>query len=322
MRAVTTKNIIIALAAIPLHSAIAESLPAINASISCSDQRCIFKGRSAFEPQLFQKTRDDTPSRSAAKSGSTISDVQILANRIGRVETQTLVPGPNSQSGISQATGILVSPCLMVTNQHVTFGGEESPDPSGNYPLIFFFGQDGATFRWQLHATPIYWPRKTAFGGKDFVIVRVDKCPGKMVGWLEASAQSEPALQGQNLTMVGILGVGISTLSPGGASRTLVLKHNCTSLGSIPENGTVIHSCASVPGLSGSALLDASGHLVAINRTARADGTSTAVLMAEVLRDPQARALISDDKRQFASKMLGTVSPEGRSPSADQTFQP
>jgi len=76
-------------------------------------------------------------------------------------------------------------------------------------------------------------------------------------------------------------------------------------------------SCSSAPGLSGAALINEAGELVAINKGVLPDGTAHSVTMAEVLADSRARAIIEQDKRAFAAgveppyKASGELSPTG-----------
>ena len=221
-----------------------------------------------------------------------------LSYKIGRVETKNVIHTTIGQVGIGQATGVLISPCLMLTNAHVAIGSSPDTDEHGEGSITFFFGEGTTKFKWRVDGTPIYWATPTRQGAKDFALVRLDKCPGKLVGWLMLVPRMVEQMRLERLDLVGI--------APETENGKVLVERNCQVGTRAPITGEVEHECEAVHGLSGAAMLNENGHLVAINEGTLSDGTNAAITIIDILADQKAKALIDSDIEAFAREQATT----------------
>ena len=311
MGTATLKNIILAaLAAMPLNLAFADSSSSMEAGVACSGEACMLQDQTAFAQPMLQKIATDAipVSRQTASTGSSETP---LSYKIGRVETNNEVT-LKGVKGQDRAVGVIASPCLMVTNQHVVFGDDRNPNLNTDHSVTFYFGEGASAFKWNVKGTPIYSGKRTAEGGEDFAIVRLDHCPGKQVGWLKPVARTIDQLGAVRIDMAGV--------SPDDDSKGAIeVQRNCQVLGRTSMPGVFKHGCQNRDGLSSSAMMDAYGQFVGINVGILNSGTSGALTMEDVLSDPTAKALLDEDNQQYAAELraksiqLGAASSQGRS---------
>ena len=302
MGTATLKNIIIAaLIILPLKMAHAEVSPTLEAGVACSTDACLFKGQAAFgQPLLQHISTESIPVNNRGTAGgfaleapSKVSQLTPLSYKLGRVETVNPVEF-EGQKGISEANGVIIGPCLMITNQHVVFGDDRNPDPNVDHSINFFFGEGTTSFKWKRKGTPVYWPERPLSGARDYVLVKLDTCPGKKVGWIEPVAHTDDQLLSENLTLAGI--------RPGPSNGEISTQLNLRGVRFHAGTGALVYTAKSIPGLSASSVLDDSGNLVGINKAIHDSNSSIAVTMSEVLSDPKALEIIRADRLAFAQE--------------------
>ena len=107
---------------------------------------------------------------------------------IGELETESPRPNYKGVPPRWRGTGVLISPCYVITNHHVAYGPDDRPIPSKNYRMLFHFGvTKTAAFNRHTVATPL--PDKAGskgiLGANDWAILKLTTCVGANLGWFE-----------------------------------------------------------------------------------------------------------------------------------------
>ncbi|MFJ7073274.1 trypsin-like peptidase domain-containing protein [Streptomyces sp. NPDC098781] len=203
------------------------------------------------EPSGALSDRDIAQFQEKIIGENTLRPVSFLAEglraaaAVAYVETRV---GNRSWSG----TGFLIAPGLLLTNHHV-IGSEEQLRGS-----VFRFGfEDDAEGR----ARPVseYRPAEggllhTSPGDElDYSLIAIDGQPGRKWGWLSAS--KTPPRTGDRVNIVQ---------HPAGLPKQIALQHNRIAY----QGGDVVQYLTStLPGSSGSPVLDDQWHVVAIHHS-------------------------------------------------------
>jgi len=228
-----------------------------------------------------------------------VTDLANLANRLGRVETRRLIT-EGGKTGPGIANGVMVSPCYMLTNYHVVFGDERNPRSGDEYPIYFYIGRGTVAFKYRFEGRPIHWGTGSADGGGDYAIVRIDKCPGRLLGWIKLSPAPHRDLRGATLTMAVI---------PAQTADGSITTSTCKGVDRQPVTNLMSVTCHYENGYSGGALLvedrTTGLALVAINQAIAEDGTRTATTVNEVLNDPFVAGLLATDLQAFRDELHG-----------------
>jgi V8-like Glu-specific endopeptidase len=242
----------------------------------------------------------------------------------------TGAPVPVSEDGSkrirTRGSAFLVSPCYILTNYHAVFGlAFHGPEPGRDYAAVFEVGADpDYMFHWTVRARPVRWGAFNRRKEHDWALLRLDGCVGGQpdIGWLDLSAQPGPEMIGAVVSLAGY--------PADKAGKTLWVQPTCRIQAMQSGTAKVLHGCSVHGGASGGPLIErdrADPVVVAIqcgelNATAdplaRWDPrhANTAVTIAEVLKDPEARALIEADIAAFPAPnpALATDSPPAAAP--------
>jgi len=225
------------------------------------------------------------------------TDLTNIADRLGRVETSRPITA-DGKTGLSVANGVMISPCYMLTNYHVVFGDEKDPRPGDDHSVYFYIGRGTTAFKYRLEGRPIDWGYKRGDGAHDWAIVRLSKCPGRVLGWINPKPVRHEALQSAAITMAVI-----SASSSDGSIET----YSCRITDHEKISDLLNHDCPTREGFSGSALLVAdsqSGYaLVGIDQGITTKGRPRAVSLEEILANAHAAVLLETDRYVFAQGM-------------------
>ena len=209
----------------------------------------------------------------------------------------------------TRGSAFLVSPCYVLTNYHAVFGLEYGgPDPNKDYSATFSVGADpDYPFRWVERATPVRWGAFNKRKEHDWALLKLDGCVGGEpdLGWLELSPQARPNLMGATVTLAGY--------PADKPTDTLWAQGDCLIEGPQPGTAKVLHECSVRAGASGGPLIQrGAGGAAAVaiqcgelNSSEDAIAAyepryaNTAVTIAEVFEDSDAKALIDADKAAF-----------------------
>jgi V8-like Glu-specific endopeptidase len=254
-----------------------------------------------------QDPRAATPRTGAdrvyAPVGAVITGAPVAASDDGTKQIRT------------RGSAFLVSPCYVLTNYHAVFGlAFDGPDPNRDYAATFSVGADpDYMFRWRVTARPVRWGAFNKRKEHDWALLKLDGCVGGQadIGWLDLSDQPGPAMAG---AMVSLAGYPADK-----TGNTVWVQSGCRIEGMQDGTAKVLHECSVHVGASGGPLIQQAktAAVVAIqcgelNSTASpltrwdARHANTAVTIAEVLQDAEARALIEADIAAFpgANPML------------------
>ena len=265
------------------------------------------------------RTGDD---RLYAPVGVVITGAPVAASEDGKRVIRT------------RGSAFLVSPCYVLTNFHAVFGlAFDGPDQGRDYAVTFSVGADpDYLFRWTITGHPVRWGQFNRRKEHDWALIKLDGCVGGQaeVGWLDLSAQPGPAMMG---AMVSLAGYPADK-----ANNSLWVQPSCRIEAMQDGTDKVLHACSVHGGASGGPLIErvkATAAVVAIqcgelNATAdplrRWDPrhANTAVTIAEVLQDEEARKLIEADIAAFPgpNPALGPVAPTSPAPLPDPGVAP
>ncbi len=179
-------------------NAAADIDPNMEGVVACSSAECMFSG-------LPQTNQGLGSLQKVPNSVARLQNVNIYADHANQVadslvDTQLSPIGElvsthdvtsGGQTGTSQGTAFLVSPCYLLTAAHVIFGDNHFPDVNGDYTMNFKIGKksDGS-FSTSAAATPDM--RLMSYtGNTDWALVKLpdSKCFGvhPNLGWYEAT---------------------------------------------------------------------------------------------------------------------------------------
>lgn len=170
----------------------------------------------------------------------------------------------------TEGTAQLVSPCHVLTNYHMVFGGTKPPkrdDKKGveKFKKSFsasFYVASGESEMYEVVGHPVKWGQFESLksDGEDWTLLELENCVGKdsKVGWMEIDHDTDE-LYSKSLVQAGF---------PGDKDRTyLWIDPSCKAY-SAETSGKVVHDCASRGGSSGSPIMyigeDGAPRMVAI----------------------------------------------------------
>jgi hypothetical protein len=235
-----------------------------------------------------------TPDFSAAQLASSIPGLseeamQAVLGRIGTLETVSPILSEEG-AAVAEANAFLISPCYALANEHAALG--DDVDAGGrrtNRAVKLKFGTRAGG--WMAGKVVRY------DGPSDFVLIRIDQCPGRALGWLAPDTRSPQELGGVELYMAGF-----RFDDEDRATLTLArCRARAPHAGSGAQAAWIHDDCPSEDGVSGSALLTQSDGAVRV--AALHVGVfpgdepkfGVALSLASVLADPQVAALITAD---------------------------
>ncbi|HTI67598.1 MAG TPA: serine protease [Caulobacteraceae bacterium] len=237
------------------------------------------------------------PDRQYAPIGVVTTNAAVAASEDGTRQIRT------------RGTGFLVSPCYVLTNYHAVFGLDyDGPDPGRDYSATFSVGVDpDYAFRWQVRGTPVRWGAFNQRKEHDWALVRLEGCVGGQadIGWLELAPEPGHAMQGLPVVLAGY---------PADKSAdSLWAQAPCKIEGLQPGTDKVLHGCSVHSGASGAPLIEVGrgaaavvaiqcGELNAVKGPIEAYDpryANTAVTIAEVFQDAEARSLLEADRAAF-----------------------
>ncbi len=230
---------------------------------------------------------------------------------VGSVTTDATVPASDDGARRirTRGTGFLVSPCYVLTNYHAVFGlAFDGPDRDRDYSVTFAVGPDpDYQFRWRIQGKPVRWGAFNRRKEHDWALVKLEGCVGGQadVGWMELAGESGADLSGAKVSLAGY---------PADKTGVAIwVQPSCRIEGPQPGTAKVLHDCAVHAGASGGPLIGRTeggqvavaiqcGELNAVSDPlGRYDSrhANTAVTVAEVMQDAEARRLIEEDRALF-----------------------
>lgn len=124
-------------------------------------------------------------------------------NAIGQIQTTWEVSDYKGQKGIGVATAFLISPCLILTNNHAIFGDDFPPQPRNKheleniqkaFPMKFRVGV-GMTleFEGSVAAILVAWGDRDGANREDWALLKLSSCVGKRseIGYLETNSKTQ-----------------------------------------------------------------------------------------------------------------------------------
>jgi hypothetical protein len=196
---------------------------------------------------------------------------------------------------VSEANGVIVSPCYVLTNHHVLFGDESKPSDQVREVYVYI-GRGKVAFKSRLHGMAVNRSRETEGDREDYALVFVPICPGKVVGWVETKALTAQALSKEKFTLAAI---------PASSAEGKIELQACIGKGIEGGSGRVLTSCVTKPGHSGGAILMyglGEIGLVALHQGATDTRVARALPMAQILSDGSISDLLREDKRKFLAE--------------------
>jgi V8-like Glu-specific endopeptidase len=147
-----------------------------------------------------------------------------------------------------EATAFLVSPCYAVTNYHAVFGEGSGPeDAQTDHSVTLSLGDHsgGRGFRERVRAVPAFWGDFSEDqGGQDWAVLRLDRCVGSQIGWLDLTPRSPTAIGAARLSIAGY---------PGDKDQAVLWRADGCGVMVRPRDvGLWSSDCAASPGSSGS----------------------------------------------------------------------
>ena len=168
---------------------------------------------------------------------------------IGELETVAWYKDGLGNAGHHYGTGFLISPCYVITNNHVVFSAIR-PEPEKDYSLLFRVGlpPDGKAFLGNTKAIPVVWGTLGAAQRDDWAILKLTTCVGARpdIGWMEASELPASEVTGKKVGVAGYTGDhsrGVLSFGIGLAGMR------------DRANGMFRHSASSAPGESGAPVM-------------------------------------------------------------------
>ena len=204
-----------------------------------------------------------------------------------------------------EATAFLVSPCYAVTNYHAVFGEGSGPrDAQTDHSVTLSLGDrsSGHGFRERVRAAPAFWGDFSEDrGGEDWAVLRLDRCVGAQIGWLDLTPRSPEAIGAGGLSIAGY---------PGDKDQAVLWRADGCGVTARPQDvGLWSSDCAASPGSSGSPVFlieDGGLKVVGIMEGADEDRTDVqrrysggvanlVVDVSSILRRSEVRAAIKAD---------------------------
>jgi len=162
---------------------------------------------------------------------------------VGVASTDEPVESLSGKVDREQSTAFLVSPCYAIADYHGVFG--KSIVTGRNYTMTIALGSGEleSGFQYALKMRPVRTARIPGHGKNGLILMQLERCAGKRLGWLELWVAGTENLVGTSVGMAGY---------PGDRSvDKLSLQLDCRIRGRNTVNGLLKHDCASRPGASG-----------------------------------------------------------------------
>jgi hypothetical protein len=184
-----------------------------------------------IEPRR-QVARDQVEARPFLPVGvaSTDSPIQSLSGKFQR----------------QQSTAFLVSPCYAIVDYHGVFGKSIIAGQDYTMTLTLGNGELESGFQYALKMRPVRAARNPSHGKNGLILMQLERCAGKRLGWLELWIPGAASLVGAS--------VGMASYPGDRSTDTLSLQLDCRIRGINTVNGLIKHDCASRPGASGGPL--------------------------------------------------------------------
>lgn len=173
-------------------------------------------------------------------------------NAIGKVETLRSVRDELGRLGTGVGTAFLVSPCYIMTDNHVVFGEESPSQPRSErerasvgkaYAMKFSVGV-GKTleFEGSVTAIPVAWGDRDGANRNDWALLKLSSCVGKRaeIGWLELDVNTNFF---HNSKKIALLSYPLR-------QTDMVIGYGWTT-GYECDNWDIAHSASAAPGSSG-----------------------------------------------------------------------
>lgn len=186
----------------------------MEAGVGCIEESCMFGGQTVAQnsgvAQLHKInifSADGTDPRQSYDRGD---EVAKAFAPIGMIETNSQITVTDkktqeTKTGYGKGTGFLIAPCYAMTNYHVVFGDNQTPDPKMDHSITFKVGAAAnGGFQHSVKAKPVRWDKESATKKSDWVIVKLDDCVGEQIGWLELDETQDPnSLVGTKFVQAG-----------------------------------------------------------------------------------------------------------------------
>ena len=160
---------------------------------------------------------------------------------IGEQETKPLGKDKNGGDVVATGTGVLVSPCYVLTNARIDDLGNDL-EKGRDYSMTFRVGVGrNAPFEGHVTATPGKWGN--TFSIWDWALLRLDKCVGARpeIGWMEPCQKSLDSLISSR---VAALGYSLTT-------KRGVLSISFGEVEGVVDEFLLNYSASIMPGMSG-----------------------------------------------------------------------
>ncbi len=145
-------------------------------------------------------------------------------------------------------TAFLVSPCYAMTSYHVPFGRTEAPDPTAYYPVTVRFGLSlGREARLTVRGSVRFW-EGASNDMLDVAIIRLAGCPGLTLGWYDLARPNEKR-------MLPAAALTMPSFSRDRSMRQMSVQQGCGVRAYLPQQGWLLHDCATREGASGAPLI-------------------------------------------------------------------
>lgn len=162
---------------------------------------------------------------------------------VGVASNDEPIESLSGEIGRQQSTAFLVSPCYAIADYHGVFG--KSIIPGRDYAMTITLG-DGeleSGFQYALKMRPVRTARNPGHGKNGLILMQLEQCAGKKLGWLELWVPGAASLVGAK--------VGMAAYPGDRPVNKLSLQLDCRITGRNIVNGLIKHDCASRPGASG-----------------------------------------------------------------------
>lgn len=168
---------------------------------------------------------------------------------VGELESFVGFIGTNGKSQHRFGTGVLVSPCYILTNAHVALGKDAVVRPNAVYEMTFRAGVGKtAPFAGSTVATLVLSSERALNGGDDWALMRLKSCIGsrREYGWFEPTSKSSLSLVNERVMVVGYAANSTRGVITGSIGKVMGVNEN---------NGNLLVSASLTNGQSGGAIL-------------------------------------------------------------------
>lgn len=245
---------------------------------------------------------------------------EVLVNRrvpnpftpVGELETVATTGDASRDKVKHYGTGVLVSPCYVLTNHHVVFGDDIIPHKGKDYTMTFRVGvgRDLAEpFLGRTLATPISWGNRGVVSAHDWALLKLSTCVGAFrgIGWMETSSKS-------SLEMIGVDVAAVGYAADRSRGELSLSVGKATAID--PLNGLIKYSASAAGGQSGGAVIIRENSVLklmglhtlgrlnkstgqSVFDTYRVDAANEFVPISEVLERSSVQLMINEDISRY-----------------------